>query len=328
MPKRRRRLGSPVMNIQRIEPTESGMLSAMTQEMGWDIFYDQLDRGRFSGVFEFTQGGRSQFMSERYSRSLCIHGAVPPGMITFIIVAPRAQEVRFCGKEVTPHTLCVLMPGDEGALSVPADHTFLTCCMDAGLLDDSLRARRRTSLAKVLSRTASIQCPAGEAAGLQGLIEEVCGPAPDGGRVLDQVAEEAALEQRALAVLARALTSREPAPPPELAARNHWRCVRRAREFIEAHLGGAFRMEIICRHTGVSERTLETAFRQVTGMNPRQFIRTRRLNVAREKLLAARASGMSVKEVALTSGFWHLGHFAREYFAHFGELPSTTLARR
>jgi AraC family ethanolamine operon transcriptional activator len=126
----------------------------------------------------------------------------------------------------------------------------------------------------------------------------------------------------------RALTVNERVLSSPLAARNHWRCVRLAREFIEAHLGGALRMEMLCRHTGVSKRTLETAFREVTGNSPLQFIKARRLNVARHKLLTAHPQEISVKEAALTSGFWHLGHFSRDYFAQFGELPSMTLTQR
>jgi hypothetical protein len=34
-----------------------------------------------------------------------------------------------------------------------------------------------------------------------------------------------------------------------------------------------------------------------------------------------------VKSIALSHGFWHLGQFAHDYRATFGEAPSETLAR-
>ena len=34
-----------------------------------------------------------------------------------------------------------------------------------------------------------------------------------------------------------------------------------------------------------------------------------------------------VKSVALAHGFWHLGLFANDYRAMYGEMPSETLAR-
>lgn len=316
------------MDFQRVEPNESEMLSEMTREMGWDIFYDQVDSGRFGGGFDLASGRHTQFMIERYSRSVCVHGAVPQGMATFIIVPPPANHVSFCGDAVTPQTVCALMPGDEGALSVPAGGRFLTCCMDAERLDDSLRALQYTSLSKVLPRTGPIHVPASNAARLRAVIQSATNADSVAGQILDSGAAETAVEQEALAVLGRALMVTEPAPSSNLATRNYWRYVRKAREFIEAHLGSTLRMEMLCRHVRVSERTLETAFREVTGNSPLQFIKARRLNVAHHKLLTAPAQEMSVKKAALTSGFWHLGYFSRDYFAQFGELPSMTLSQR
>ena len=84
----------------------------------------------------------------------------------------------------------------------------------------------------------------------------------------------------------------------------------------------------LCRVAGVSERTLTTAFRQVLGVSPQQFIKTRRLNATRHQLATACPAGTPVKSVAHRLGFWHLGHFARDYKARFGESPFQTLARR
>jgi AraC family ethanolamine operon transcriptional activator len=86
-------------------------------------------------------------------------------------------------------------------------------------------------------------------------------------------------------------------------------------------------METICLYTGVSERTLEAAFREVTGFSPLHFIKARRLNAARRALKTAHPQETSVKAIALNFGFGHFGHFAYDYKAHFGESPSSTLAR-
>ena len=44
-------------------------------------------------------------------------------------------------------------------------------------------------------------------------------------------------------------------------------------------------------------------------------------------LLSREGVSPLVKSVALTHGFWHLGQFAHDYRATFGEMPSETLAR-
>jgi transcriptional regulator GlxA family with amidase domain len=77
-----------------------------------------------------------------------------------------------------------------------------------------------------------------------------------------------------------------------------------------------------CEH---GARTLDTAFQEVTGDSPMQFIKRRRLNAARHAL--SKGETESVKSVALDHGFWHLGRFAHEYQNLFGERPSETLSR-
>jgi len=125
-----------------------------------------------------------------------------------------------------------------------------------------------------------------------------------------------------------ALAAGNPPRLGRLSARNRWRCVRAVRAYVEVHLGEALGLETLCRISKVSERTLTTAFREVTGLSPLQFIKARRLDAAQSALVRARRTDISIKSVALDLGFWHLGYFARDYRAQFGESPSQTLARR
>jgi transcriptional regulator GlxA family with amidase domain len=57
------------------------------------------------------------------------------------------------------------------------------------------------------------------------------------------------------------------------------------------------------------------------------YLRSTRLELARAELVKAGRQGGSVATVANALGFGHLGRFARDYEARFGELPSHTLCR-
>jgi AraC family ethanolamine operon transcriptional activator len=103
--------------------------------------------------------------------------------------------------------------------------------------------------------------------------------------------------------------------------------VRRARDYIDAHLGDSLLLSRVAASAGVSSRTMELAFRDVLGVGPIKYIRTRRLNRARRLLLKASGGDRPVSEVAVDCGLFHLGHFSRDYKALFGELPSETLGR-
>ena len=84
----------------------------------------------------------------------------------------------------------------------------------------------------------------------------------------------------------------------------------------------------LCRVTGVSERTLEYAFKEITGLTPMAYLMRLRLHRVRHALLAATPESTTVSAEALNCGFWHFGEFSRAYRHCFGELPSDTLRKQ
>jgi AraC family ethanolamine operon transcriptional activator len=83
----------------------------------------------------------------------------------------------------------------------------------------------------------------------------------------------------------------------------------------------------LCRAVGVSERTLEYAFREILGLSPVAYLIRFRLHRARQSLLRGMPGSTTVSAIALRWGFWHFGEFSRAYRSCFGELPSDTLRR-
>lgn len=71
---------------------------------------------------------------------------------------------------------------------------------------------------------------------------------------------------------------------------------------------------------GVSLRSLYAGFKDHGGVSPMQYLRSLRLEAARQALLSEPAR--SIASVAMRWGFAHLGRFSMEYKARFGESPS------
>ena len=82
----------------------------------------------------------------------------------------------------------------------------------------------------------------------------------------------------------------------------------------------------ICEALGVSERTLQYAFREYVGLSPVAYLRICRLNRVRAALAASDPQETTITQVAMRFGFLHLGRFAGDYKRMFGETPSETLA--
>jgi AraC-like DNA-binding protein len=109
---------------------------------------------------------------------------------------------------------------------------------------------------------------------------------------------------------------------PGRAAPRH---VRRAEEIVAADPALRHSVPDLAAETGTSIRALQAGFRRYRGTTPVEFIRSQRLEKARRALLKA-APGTRITEIALDSGYAHLGRFSRDYKARYGESPSRTLA--
>ena len=82
----------------------------------------------------------------------------------------------------------------------------------------------------------------------------------------------------------------------------------------------------IASELGVSVRSLQLGFRQSKQTTPSAYLRQLRLEAA-HRALTEGAPSVSVTDVALESGFAHIGRFSAAYKAAFGEAPHMTLRR-
>ncbi|WP_055714637.1 AraC family transcriptional regulator [Streptomyces torulosus] len=102
------------------------------------------------------------------------------------------------------------------------------------------------------------------------------------------------------------------------------RLVRRACALIRDHHDEPLTVGDVAEALGVGVRTLQECFRRELGSTPTAYLRACRLDVVHDALRAAE-SGTSVTAIALEHGFVHMGRFASDYRARFGESPSATL---
>ncbi|WP_419320107.1 AraC family transcriptional regulator [Caulobacter sp. ErkDOM-E] len=102
--------------------------------------------------------------------------------------------------------------------------------------------------------------------------------------------------------------------------------VRVLEEYIHANWNRPLTVEEIAVACSVSVRSVFSRFKQHLGTAPLTYLRDLRLDHAHQRLLDGGED--SVISIALSCGFSSFGHFARRYRERFGELPSTTLARR
>jgi AraC family ethanolamine operon transcriptional activator len=96
----------------------------------------------------------------------------------------------------------------------------------------------------------------------------------------------------------------------DLTRQAHSRVVQTAEDYALSH--GAERPYVtdLCEAAGVSERTLQYAFKEVMGMTPVAYLTRLRLHRVRHALRTATQATTTVTTEALRWGFWHFGDFS------------------
>jgi AraC-like DNA-binding protein len=114
----------------------------------------------------------------------------------------------------------------------------------------------------------------------------------------------------------------------EDSAETHRRVVQRALEVLEASRDEPVYLSDLCEASGVSERTLRSAFQRIHGVSPVRYMHRHRMRQVRRALTAGDPSTVRVSEVAARFGFANLGRFAVEFRELFGLSPSQLLRGR
>lgn len=102
------------------------------------------------------------------------------------------------------------------------------------------------------------------------------------------------------------------------------RNIRDVAEFIDAHLTEDITLTDLERVAGIGARALQYSFVKSHGCSPMQWMRNRRLELARRILLKADRDARIV-DVALSVGWRNISSFPSAYAERYGELPSDTL---
>jgi len=97
------------------------------------------------------------------------------------------------------------------------------------------------------------------------------------------------------------------------------------RDRVYHHMDGKINIDTFAKEYGVSDQTLQNAFKSLFGFTPKKFLQLLKLNLVNHDLIESDPKTTSVQAIASKWGFTHLGRFAQVYSALFLEKPSQTL---
>ena len=256
--------------------------------------------------------------------------SVRKGLLAYVTFGPQAKGT-VNGVPVRPGMMLLAEPDSEARFVTDAGWESITFLLPPQDISAHLAARQRES---------EFRLPHGVET-LQANEERVRSLFDWGKRLVDTAARQPALfnehrkervaaQVELLETLLASLGVADDFEPTrsDQTRQAYSRIVKIAEDHALSHVGDQLHVTDLCRVAGVSERTLENAFKEVMGMTPVAYLIRLRLHRVRKALLAASHGSTTVSAEALDWGFWHFGEFSRAYKECFGELPSDTLRRK
>lgn len=148
---------------------------------------------------------------------------------------------------------------------------------------------------------------------IQSIAEEILSPTLEGpaGRLL-MTAQATEILARGLFALRHNVELRNPVDPKR--AR-----LQAAKDMMDADLRYPWSIAELAGRAGTSRRSFNLRFRTAYGVSAIDYLRTRRLEVAREALVY---QNMTVTEAADLVGYTNPANFATAFRKHFGSVPS------
>jgi AraC family ethanolamine operon transcriptional activator len=283
----------------------------------------QLERGDFRADLKRIDVGRLTLDAGCYTRKVMARGDFPSNRVIVGCVLNSREAGNMNGHHFSVNDVVVFPAGAELDCTLPAATNWCSVQLSGDLLTHMGCAAMTFDRVKVLpgNRPENIR--------LRRLLDRLTKARASAG---DRAAEDCGLplevdEEMLLEQIRRTLNEhlgrRARGRLPSL--RERMTLVRRFEQQVKDHMDTPVRIPELCAHLGISQRTLEHAFKLEMGLTPKQFDNLLRLNAARQRLLRSSAEQETIAQVAEQFGISHLGRFAAAYLRQFGELPSDTV---
>lgn len=290
----------------------------------WEQTYSQISPGLARSSLCQIDGKRFQFFRERINQRLVQHGQAPRDRVCFALPLSVPGMARLQGREADDRSIFILNGGDEFLFHMPQGMDMLSITFDRETFERELENSPWSGEFRQWLRQPVLRVPEGRLAQcrerLLGLIDRSIDDVK--GAAAGQAEDE--LERDLLEELTCLLADPSFDRNQRLTSSPGSYIVEKCHQMTLSERQAPPSVIDLCDRLRISRRTVQNSFRAVTQTTPVNYIRCIRLNGVRRELLGTRAGETSIGDAASRWGFFHLSHFAADYQALFGELPSQT----
>ena len=291
----------------------------------WNLEFRQLDRGQFKGTLLQYGFKGAQVGITAVNRKFDQRGVAPGKLVSFAMLGPGSPPIIWRGVEIDHHKVMVYGAGDDIDCASEPGFNVMTYSISERRLSQLGRDFGIFQLEASLKRNKIVPISSRSMKFLQDTIVGTNRHVGPDGAGIDTKSVRCALETTIPRFILSAIAETQ-----DLKIRSPLTKRRKqALAVIEQSLGSSpippTTVRELCQLTRVSERTLQYLFKQKYGLTPKAYLKLVRLNGVYRALYKAGSQKAKIADLANEWGFWHMGQFAKDYKAQFGELPSDTL---
>jgi AraC family ethanolamine operon transcriptional activator len=300
------------MNVQHTPVLERAAIegSYVSSTLSWA----QLKRGSFDIRYSVLEEPPLRVAWRRYNIAFQAEARTEPNCSVVALLADPRTHARWFGAELTNDM--VATGGDSIDVRTDGPSAFFSITIDESALHRFPGSPDADVLAHGLPRFSIARDPI-RAAHIRGVIR----------RLFSQPSVAQRMASGALIpLLANTLENYDGRAVERTKCLNRrFSAVRACEAYMRDHVDATVTLLDLSAVCGMRARSLINAFEAVTGFSPMDYLKRLRLNGVHRALGRSAKPHTRVIDVATAWGFWHMGHFASDYRAMFGETPSQTL---
>ena len=236
----------------------------------WDADFLQLDRGKFRAKLIQLMSGNHLFTFSRFNRVFDQRGNPPKNLWTFAILENPSTPLIWRGRELSPYDVMIYSPGSEIDCVSQPGFTVLTYSTSEDYIYEILDTVGISGLSDLKKLASHITCNISEIKKLRLHLSQYAKALSSFKEKTEHDQLSPFLSELEYNILKKFLETiaagriRQDNPP--LRRRNH--ALKQAMECIEMSATDNLTVKGLCQMTGVSDRTLEYAFREKFGITP------------------------------------------------------------
>lgn len=293
----------------------------------WDQSYDQLSSGIFFGTLSEVWLGDMQIFREVTTQSVVEQGQAWAGARLFGVPMAMNGSGTFCDRPLHNDSIFSFGPGSEFSLHSPKEFDVVGIAIKEEDYEQVVTSLAEAGSKRMLSDHPAVMRCDSDLAELRVFLDSLFEVLDNNSAILSHPTVQKTIRSALLGHLCDSIQTASDMPAPLSTYRARKAMVERARHYVLANPYETVTIAELCQVLNTSRRTIQYCFHEVLHTNPVQYLRAIRLNNVRRELRNGSRTLTQVQDVAARWGFWHLSHFASDYRAMFGELPSDTLRK-